>query len=265
MQAPRARSRRRTLHLQLDVLDDLGHRLDDDATVLDFGCGNAGLVRDWIDAGFTAHGCDLQPGPDTEDLVEQGVVHPLDPVDYRFPFPDRYFDAVVSTQVLEHVMDYPHSVSEIARVLKADGVSLHFFPSRYRPLETHTALPLGGVIQAYPWIRLWAALGIKGGRRSHLLASHAFGPGEKDHRSGAEAAHDSHRFLTEQTNYLSGRRLRAELERCFDTVEFCEASLLRHSPSGRGRLIAALTRVVPGSSRLYGTLWTRAVLLARPR
>lgn len=41
---------------------------------------------------------------------------------YRLPFPDNAFDAVICSEVLEHLHDYPKALAEITRVLKPGGV-----------------------------------------------------------------------------------------------------------------------------------------------
>jgi SAM-dependent methyltransferase len=40
---------------------------------------------------------------------------------YRLPFPDGAFDAVICSEVLEHLIDYEQALAEIARVLKPGG------------------------------------------------------------------------------------------------------------------------------------------------
>ena len=40
---------------------------------------------------------------------------------YRLPFPDKAFDAVICSEVLEHLIEYEQALGEIARVLKPGG------------------------------------------------------------------------------------------------------------------------------------------------
>jgi SAM-dependent methyltransferase len=58
----------------------------------------------------------------------------------RLPFPDAAFDAVFSSNVLEHVQDLDALLGEIQRVLRPGGLSLHLMPTsawRFWSLLTH--------------------------------------------------------------------------------------------------------------------------------
>ena len=47
---------------------------------------------------------------------------------YRLPFPDHAFEAVICSEVLEHLHDYPKALAEITRVLKPGGVFVPTVP-----------------------------------------------------------------------------------------------------------------------------------------
>lgn len=53
------------------------------------------------------------------------------------PFPDASFDAILSHEVLEHVIDDRKAVYEMVRVLKPGGRMAVFVPNRGYPFETH--------------------------------------------------------------------------------------------------------------------------------
>lgn len=55
----------------------------------------------------------------------------------RLPFPDEWFDLVLSHEVLEHVNDDALSVQEIVRILKPGGRLVLFCPNLGYPFETH--------------------------------------------------------------------------------------------------------------------------------
>jgi SAM-dependent methyltransferase len=55
----------------------------------------------------------------------------------RLPYPDHFFDLVLSHEVLEHVQDDQAAVAEMARVLRPGGRAVLFVPNRLYPFETH--------------------------------------------------------------------------------------------------------------------------------
>jgi len=64
------------------------------------------------------------------DIAGAAAHHPVQVYDgQRIPFPGRSFDAVFSSNVLEHVEDVEALLGEAARVLKARGVMVHVLPS----------------------------------------------------------------------------------------------------------------------------------------
>lgn len=81
------------------------------ARVVDFGCAEQ-PYRSWFPTGAEVVGADL-PGNPAADLVVDS--------DGRLPVEDGTFDVVVSTQVLEHVVDPAAYLAECRRVLAAGG------------------------------------------------------------------------------------------------------------------------------------------------
>lgn len=90
---------------------------------------------------------------------------------HELSFDDNTIDAVLSDQVFEHVQSYSESIVEHNRVLKTDGFCLNIFPSRYKPIEPHAYVPLSSVIRLYPWLYLWAVLGIRNKHQASLSAT----------------------------------------------------------------------------------------------
>jgi len=58
-----------------------------------------------------------------------------------WPFPDNYFDYVISNQVMEHVIDYNFVFQQIRRTLKQEGMSIHLFPLKNYIYEGHILIP----------------------------------------------------------------------------------------------------------------------------
>ncbi|KPP82616.1 MAG: putative methyltransferase [Oceanicaulis sp. HLUCCA04] len=111
-------------------------RLDlaDGQRVLDLGCGRGrhlhalywheraldvtGLDLDFADLGAAIDGFfELPPPPETPPRTAVFTVGDAG----RLPFADASFDAVICSEVLEHLPDVPLALSEIDRVLKPGG------------------------------------------------------------------------------------------------------------------------------------------------
>ncbi len=97
--------------------------------VLDFGCGNALLVRALLDRGVQCFGAEIFYGARDHrsahmpGLLSAGIVHQIPP-DGRLPFDDDYFDIIFSNQVFEHVEHLDTVVTELSRVLRPNGMML---------------------------------------------------------------------------------------------------------------------------------------------
>ena len=90
--------------------------------VLDFGAGPGHQALRLKELGFQVSAVDVNSCAHT--------VFPVATYDGRtLPYPDGYFDAVISSNVLEHVTGLPAVLAEATRVLKLGGVGLHVMPS----------------------------------------------------------------------------------------------------------------------------------------
>jgi ubiquinone/menaquinone biosynthesis C-methylase UbiE len=104
--------------------------------VLDFGAGDCNLIS-LIDsqAGLQGHGIDIRDYRQVPDFKNFSVYDGR-----RIPFPDAFFDTVVSVYVVHHVRDQGSAIGEIARVLKPGGVLVL--------IEDSFESPLGRVVAA---------------------------------------------------------------------------------------------------------------------
>src|SRR5436190_21919327 len=127
---------------QQRMLERYGYELPHGSRVLDFGSGAGGLVEAYSAAGMDSYGCDIEIDRESD---RQRIIE-ADP--YRIPYPDDWFDLVVSNQVFEHVQNPEEAFAEITRVLKPGGLSLHMFPGRYRIKEGHTYVPFASILRA---------------------------------------------------------------------------------------------------------------------
>jgi SAM-dependent methyltransferase len=232
----------------LQTLRNVGVPLDAGSKVLDLGCGAGRLVKGARELGLDFYGCgmDMRDHVDPADpgLMAEGVLREI-PDPYRIPFDDCTFDAVISDQVFEHVMDYPTTISEIHRVLKPGGVFLHLFPPRSTPIEPHVFVPLATMVRARWWLKAWAMLGIRNQFQRKLTP--------------AQAADANFKYLTSRTNYLPKRELYRQFGRHFDDVRFVEHAFLK-ATNGRARKLSE----VPLMPMLYGALRNRVAFGRRP-
>jgi SAM-dependent methyltransferase len=107
------------------------------STVLDLGCGegygtsllskNAARVAGLdVDAEAVAHAS-------AKYGSQKCIFQPYD--GKTIPFPDAYFDAIASFQVIEHIVDDNHYAAEAFRVLKSPGRFLVTTPNRLNRLK----------------------------------------------------------------------------------------------------------------------------------
>ena len=94
--------------------------------VLDAPCGEAVLARELAARGHEVWACDLDPrAPASTDGLRFDVVD----LDGPLPYPDAFFDAVVSLEGLEHLLRPAACLAEFARVLKPGGTLVFSTPN----------------------------------------------------------------------------------------------------------------------------------------
>lgn len=110
--------------------------------VLDVGCGEKPYAV-WM-TGVEQHvGVDVFPGPRVDTVITP---------EQRWPFDDTSFDAVLCTQVLEHVSDLDHVLAEIHRLLKPGGrlvVTVPFLYNQHGAPNDYRRFSLYGVRQLF--------------------------------------------------------------------------------------------------------------------
>ena len=95
--------------------------------ILDIGCGNGGILRDLRRRGYrNLHGLEISAYAIGRLRVE-GIEMHYGKLPF-VPLPDAHFDAVILSQVLEHVIRRRRLLSEVARVLRPGGKAFIFVP-----------------------------------------------------------------------------------------------------------------------------------------
>lgn len=228
------------------ILQEKGITLNKTAHILDFGCGSGRHTYEFLDQGYkNCYGYDIKNYLTIRNKKEQSH---FSFSKNTLPFEDDTFDFIFSTQVFEHVMDYPQILKEMSRVLKKGGVALHIFPPKWMPLEPHIKIPFGGVIKNKLYYKFWATLGVRNEFQYAL--------------SIQDVVQSNYTFAHENLNYLSGRELKKIVLKIFKTVDFCELAFLKHSP-GKGRRLYPLFKYIPGALFVYRTCHNRVILLKK--
>lgn len=105
--------------------------------VLVNGCGVGMYVKALLPYAETIFGIDIEP----QHLEYAAQAAPQAKLQLAaceaLPYPDHYFDMVLSHEVIEHVQDDRQAAAEMVRVLKPGGRALIFAPNRLYPFETH--------------------------------------------------------------------------------------------------------------------------------
>lgn len=101
-------------------------------TALDIGCYPYHLGIALKDLGFEVYGISSQHEP----IKNKPRVVSLNIEIDKFPFPDNYFDLILCTEVLEHLLRTPAiPLREIKRVLKPDGLAIITTPNVLRSVN----------------------------------------------------------------------------------------------------------------------------------
>jgi SAM-dependent methyltransferase len=230
------------------IAETAGTPLRRDLRILDFGAGAGRHVAEFRDAGYSAWGVDQDFSSHSDGSAEEEFLRRIAPPDYRLPFDDGEFDFVYSTTVMEHVTNPGQALLEIARVLRPGGLSVHLFPARWRPIEPHMYIPLGGRVQNYWALRLWAALGIR-----------------SDHQQGVgarEVALQNSQYCKTGISYPSAHEWELLARPLFKRVGWDESTFIRATqPVSKVSRLFAPWLSVPGVERLYRTIHTRVLVL----
>ncbi len=238
---------------KVKLAEKFGLKLNSKSSILDFGCGSGKSVQELQKLGYNSYGCDIkfksEENIDSRSLMSKGIIREIKLKPYTLPFDDKTFDLIFSEDVFEHVKNYPETISEISRILKPDGICVHAFSSKYRPVEPHVYIPFGSVIQSYWWLKLWILLGFRNDW--------------PDCQTVNARATRYHNYLKENTNYLSRRRLRKYFQTYFDDVNFCEREFLMFSH--RGRKLYNLSKYLPFIPLLYSTYRLRILMTRVPK
>lgn len=108
--------------------------------ILDFGCGDGALAYLLWKKGAKVYGVDnseiaIDYAIEKHKKIKTNCYFLL--ANYEIPFKENYFDFVICTDVIEHVLEPFRLLSEIKRVMKKDGYAIISTPIRLtnKPLD----------------------------------------------------------------------------------------------------------------------------------
>lgn len=115
--------------------------------LLDVGCEAGFITKQLIDKGARVTAIDLIPEPIKQLKKElHGRLATLLVADAtRLPFPDRAFDIVLATEVIEHISQLDRFIREAFRVLTPGGQLLVTFPNENLRKKLYPLVSLFGI------------------------------------------------------------------------------------------------------------------------
>jgi SAM-dependent methyltransferase len=192
----------------------------DSVRILDVGCGNCHLIS-YLNtnlailnssANYQIYGLDVvDHGVQKEGFFDKSMQflsekHPITPwhcmisaisVNESWPYPENFFDIILSNQVAEHVGNHDQFFSEIHRTLRRNGFSVHLFPLKNCVYEWHLHLPFVHRIynfdRAVVYIKFLSLLGLGKYRKQKMTTGCTIDDYSERHAD----------YLFHFTNYIS--------------------------------------------------------------
>ncbi|WP_295614120.1 class I SAM-dependent methyltransferase [Chamaesiphon sp. GL140_3_metabinner_50] len=203
--------------------------------VLDYGCGGGEIVKLLRAREVEAFGCDTFGGAAVYSELENSVLFGtaiLKMEENKIPFPDNYFDFLVSNQVIEHVRELDKTLAEFQRVLKPGGQLLTIFPDKSTWREGHCDIPFLHWFPKKSTPRIYYTL---------LLRSLGMGS-FKEGKSPMQWSQDTCIWLDEFTYYRTAAEIHSQYSAYFSDVRSIEAELLQKRLGDRYQKISWLPK-----------------------
>jgi 2-polyprenyl-3-methyl-5-hydroxy-6-metoxy-1,4-benzoquinol methylase len=120
--------------------------------LLEIGAGTGWQSKALSEAGYRVEAVDLPADSDISNHARSREWPIRDYDGVHLPFPDRSFDIVYSSNVLEHVVELNTLTKEMKRVLRPDGIALHLVPNTNWRLLSLAAYYPAQAIDALRWL-----------------------------------------------------------------------------------------------------------------
>jgi SAM-dependent methyltransferase len=111
--------------IRIYELEQVVHLFPPGGRLLEIGAGTGWQARALANRGFSVEALDIAGSSSAEDRVWNVKLYD----GFHIPFPDGYFDAIFSSNTLEHIPHVQPFQEEIRRVLSPGGLAVHVLPT----------------------------------------------------------------------------------------------------------------------------------------
>ena len=223
------------------------NRFEKGKKILDFGCGGGDLVQELLDLGYDVYGTDIhfKNGENRDRLIEQKKLVVIENIEsrsnidsaaYRIPFNEDEFDIVIADQTIEHVENLEQFIHESKRVLKKGGIFFGYFPSRFKLIEPHVGVPMGGIINNKLYYKICYKLGLC--------------------YKKVKSAEDLIKYMNNDVYYRSDNEIKDHFKKYFSNVEFKPELILKNID----RKSAKIIQKIPLGTSIFGKLWSKFII-----
>lgn len=104
--------------------EDINHK-----RILEVGCGPGFIGASFIENYCEVHGLDKEKKV-SEIATHKGIIVKLLGIEKDcFPYASKFFDMIIISEVIEHIIEYHYVLDEIYRVLKKNGILILTTPN----------------------------------------------------------------------------------------------------------------------------------------
>lgn len=139
-------------------------KLEKGMRVLDFGCGEGGVIKSFLDKGLTGVGLELDKTRLADAAVylsayiANGQVTFVDEDIYKPDIAVRWnnekFDVIILKDVIEHIYDQNKMIAHLKKFLKPEGCIFLGFPPWYMPFGGHQQILKNKYLSKIPYYHL---------------------------------------------------------------------------------------------------------------
>ena len=137
--------------------------MDGELHVLEVGCGEAGVLKAFLEAGHSAVGIELQPARlelakgFLKDYTDRGKValinkniYDIDPENDL----EKKFDLIILKDVIEHIPEQDNLMAKLSTMLSPGGIMFFGFPPWHMPFGGHQQICGNKLLKNLPYFHL---------------------------------------------------------------------------------------------------------------